>query len=907
MSNDLNNTEEDNDIFITQPDPLPEEERVVTSGNMEEDGDAKLDESKLNSGSDKSAGLIPKPVPKGGGTRTTAGPEPMSSNTISIKRRPDERKEKESLEEEKERTIKIFCYNCEQKLDLTSLEPFSTVNCPSCQSEIIVPKWFDNYLLEEFGGRGGMATVYRALDLTLDREVAIKILAPDVASEAERKNLFLHEARTGATINHYGVLPIYTCGEYENQPYIVMQYMSGGSLDNILEDTNKRPPPNEIFKWIRDVAEGLDNARRHGIIHHDIKPGNIMLDADRNAKIGDFGISQALHDARSQKISKLTTSWASPHYVSPEKIVTGKEDYMGDIYSLGATFYHLLTGHTPFELDDVDELIRYRLENDPVDPRKHCPEIPQPISELVLAMMSRSPGLRPSYRDIITVLNSYLKKHGKKHKSEKKENKGNNKKRKKLFAGAKIKQKKLDSLFGHSGRKPNISILLLIHLLFWVLILGLGYYLWQNGYFDRYLSRILSRNTPDDCLPEATKLFSIGDSLNAASVAELVFNNEKADINAKKQSAIQLALAAYLNDDNGQAKNQCAIILERLVSAGMDENDSSLAIIQYLSNDGIPSQSLKARLENEEYLKLLGAMAVYLRNIYNHDSEIELLKSSGYYHYISEVLPPEYWGNAWKGRVPLWIEWMESGKGNPSQLEPLIVKNKLKIKPLPQQESNVRSHRTVPEREDFLEPDDNISEDFSSTNIDDLTAEWLEANRDFALNRPRPENYSFNEEELKSYLAGIPEDKRDGEKKRLQQITELKSYLCTLMMRMPYETNRIRLKNGKILQGGSVMANPNYLSLRAQGNRPRSRIEWLALSFEQYLDFFEYYTKIRINIESERKSSRSKQRLEGARDYLRLAILCDWYKHYPDAVKYAQKAASVDPRIKKDIRRYLLE
>ncbi|MCK5845700.1 MAG: serine/threonine protein kinase, partial [Victivallales bacterium] len=288
---------------------------------------------------------IPKPIPRGGSTTALPEDEPLSEDTIHIDRSTIIDTQASSQDElDPQKRLKIFCYNCGQKLDLTDMTPFSKINCPSCSSEIIVPRWFDNYLLEELCGVGGMAVVYRGLDLALDREVAIKILNRESAESPGQNKLFLHEARTVATLNHFAILPIYTCGEYEGQAYFVMQYMSGGSLDvEIANAKGEGLLVDEACKWLKDIAEGLDNAKRHGIIHHDIKPGNFMLDSERNAKIGDFGISQALHDKSSEELAKLAASWGSPQYVSPEKIETGVESHLGDIYSLGATFYHVLT------------------------------------------------------------------------------------------------------------------------------------------------------------------------------------------------------------------------------------------------------------------------------------------------------------------------------------------------------------------------------------------------------------------------------------------------------------------------------------------------------------------------------------------------------------------------------------
>ncbi|MBO7146487.1 MAG: serine/threonine protein kinase [Lentisphaeria bacterium] len=306
------------------------------------------------------------------------------------------------------RTIKIFCHKCQQKLDVTGIEPFSKIECPVCNEMLIIPKWFGQYLLEEPCGIGGMSNVYRALDVTLDREVAIKILNEEILPESERSNIFLNEARTTATINHYSVIPIYTCGIYEKQTYIVMQFMRGGTLETKLELSEEPLPCEDVAQWIHDVAEGLESAMRHGIVHHDIKPANIMLDEDGNAKIGDFGIAQSLLEAADNAVNSTTDTWVSPLYVSPEKISTGKETQAGDIYSLGATFYHLLTGVPPFMHEHLEELIWCRTRENPKPPIQLRHDIPPVLNALIISMMHRYPEQRPSYTEIIKVLSSYL-------------------------------------------------------------------------------------------------------------------------------------------------------------------------------------------------------------------------------------------------------------------------------------------------------------------------------------------------------------------------------------------------------------------------------------------------------------------------------------------------------------------
>ena len=307
------------------------------------------------------------------------------------------------------RKIKIACPGCGQKLDVTEMPAFARISCPACELPLIVPKWFNNYLLEEPEGKGGMATVYRALDVALDREVAIKIFDPDLASRGVSPNLFLHEARIAATVNHPAVVPIYSCGEWDGAAYIVMQYMGGGTLERRLKNSGGRLPVMETCRWIRDVCEGLECALENRVIHHDVKPANMLLDLESGVKISDFGLSQVISGSSASSFLDASTMWLSPQYVSPEKVLTGDEGPKGDVYSLGASFYHLLTGQLPFQDDDMKKLVQMRTDSDPVSPDLVRPEITPAIALLVLDMMKRDPDARPSYQAIINRINDALR------------------------------------------------------------------------------------------------------------------------------------------------------------------------------------------------------------------------------------------------------------------------------------------------------------------------------------------------------------------------------------------------------------------------------------------------------------------------------------------------------------------
>lgn len=309
--------------------------------------------------------------------------------------------------------VKIFCHQCRQKLDVTKLKPFEKVSCPTCSAELIVPKWFNSYLLEERCGSGGGAVVYRSLDPTLDREIAIKIFSQK-ATTPQFAEIFLHEGRVAASLNHPNIVPIYSCGQFEDQCFLVMQYMADGSLDDQIKN-NSSLKITQVLKWMLDIAGALQVALQSGVVHHDVKPANILLDAEGNVKITDFGLSYALNDVKSQSLLSELATFGSPDYVSPEKLSFGFEDSKGDIFSLGVTFYELLTGKKPFEkaIDDEEDILEVRASVPVAMPHELRPEISLKLSRFVMSMLEEDPIKRPEYDEIISELKNFLEKYSK--------------------------------------------------------------------------------------------------------------------------------------------------------------------------------------------------------------------------------------------------------------------------------------------------------------------------------------------------------------------------------------------------------------------------------------------------------------------------------------------------------------
>lgn len=295
--------------------------------------------------------------------------------------------------------LKIACPSCTQKLDTTGYEPFEEVACPTCGCVILVPKPFGEFLLEEKIGRGGMAVVYRALDMTLHRDVAIKVLDETIAAEEGASGRFLREGRAAAAISHINVVPIYSSGEAEGLPYLVMQYMEGLSLDRQISKAKQPIPLRFCLRAGAEAARGLEAALREGIIHHDVKPANILIDADGVAKVGDFGLAQLFGDDGHG--DEETNQWATPYYVSPEKVRDGREDYRGDIYSLGATLYHLIAGVPPFSGGSERAVMDARLEVPAPPLERHREGLPPAVLEIIHSMLRRDRDNRPQDYDTI--------------------------------------------------------------------------------------------------------------------------------------------------------------------------------------------------------------------------------------------------------------------------------------------------------------------------------------------------------------------------------------------------------------------------------------------------------------------------------------------------------------------------
>jgi hypothetical protein len=250
---------------------------------------------------------------------------------------------------------------------------------------------FGRYEIKGELGRGGMASVYHAYDPRFERDVAIKVLPREFLHDPQFRARFEREAKTVAMLEHPAIVPVYDFGEEEGQPYIVMRYMSGGSMT---ERINKGPMPlDEIVKTISRLAPALDAAHAKGIIHRDLKPGNVLYDQYENAFLSDFGI------ARLTQASTVTLTGGAilgtPAYMSPEQVAGGGTiDGRSDIYAMGVILYQMLTGKTPYQADTAAKLMMMHILEPVPRVLDEKEDLPPDFDAVIEKAMAKSPDER---------------------------------------------------------------------------------------------------------------------------------------------------------------------------------------------------------------------------------------------------------------------------------------------------------------------------------------------------------------------------------------------------------------------------------------------------------------------------------------------------------------------------------
>ncbi|WP_242910721.1 Stk1 family PASTA domain-containing Ser/Thr kinase [Actinomadura terrae] len=252
------------------------------------------------------------------------------------------------------------------------------------------------YELDTVIGRGGMAEVYRARDLRLDRVVAVKTLRSDLARDPTFQARFRREAQSAASLNHPSVIAVYDTGEDmigdTSIPYIVMEYVDGSTLRDLLRE-NRALLPDKALEITDGILRALDYSHRGGIVHRDIKPANVMMTRAHEVKVMDFGIARAMADSAAT-MTQTAQVIGTAQYLSPEQARGERVDARSDIYSTGCVLYELLTGKPPFTGDSPVAIAYQHVREEPVPPSQVDPDIPQWADAIVLKAMAKDAAHR---------------------------------------------------------------------------------------------------------------------------------------------------------------------------------------------------------------------------------------------------------------------------------------------------------------------------------------------------------------------------------------------------------------------------------------------------------------------------------------------------------------------------------
>ncbi len=280
-----------------------------------------------------------------------------------------------------------FDRTCEQHPDLRDLLTkvlYTRFSRALVRRDLTIGKYFVTRVL----GRGGASIVYHGTHTTLGMPVAVKMLRHNMAMDASFVEEFRNEAKAIAQLNHDNIVKVYDVEELFRTFFIVMEHVNGRTLEYILQREEKRPLP-EFLDILLQVCAGLNHAHEKGMIHRDIKPGNILVQKDNRAKIVDFGLACAPGTQSAQ-------AKGSPFFASPEQIKRKPMDQRSDIYSLGVTAYEMFTGQKPFGGSTMNEILKQALSGEIRDPREVVPDLPEELSTFIVDATRLEPRERPA-------------------------------------------------------------------------------------------------------------------------------------------------------------------------------------------------------------------------------------------------------------------------------------------------------------------------------------------------------------------------------------------------------------------------------------------------------------------------------------------------------------------------------
>ncbi len=290
---------------------------------------------------------------------------------------------------------KKFCGDCGQPL-----VSGQTKESPAKQP-VSIPTSFagGRYQVKKFLGEGGKKKVYLAHDTTLDRDIAFALIKTEKLDETGKTRIKREVKAMGRLGDHPNIVTVYDFGDHEGQPFIVLPLLPGGDVEGLIKKApDHKLPLDKALEIAKAVCKGLEFAHAKGIVHRDIKPGNVWLSADGTAKIGDFGLAVAVELSRLTKSGMMV---GTVSYMPPEQAMGGKVTIKADLYSLGAMLYEMVTGRPPFVGDDSVSIIGQHINTPPVSPAWHRADLPPALDTLIMQLLEKDPQKRPESATVI--------------------------------------------------------------------------------------------------------------------------------------------------------------------------------------------------------------------------------------------------------------------------------------------------------------------------------------------------------------------------------------------------------------------------------------------------------------------------------------------------------------------------
>jgi serine/threonine protein kinase len=280
----------------------------------------------------------------------------------------------------------------------------------AAQADKALPmEFFGEYKLLEKLGEGGMGAVYKARETLADRIVALKVLRKNLAGNAGFAERFTREAKLAGSLQHPNIVACHNTGVERGVQFIVMEFVEGETMKTRLKNAGGKLPEREVLKLIREIAAGLGHAHERGIVHRDVKPDNVLLGKDGSVKVSDFGTAKSFLDEESLTQSGIIIG--TPHYISPEQVRADKViDHRADLYALGGTMYHALTGHVPFDAPTALDIMRRHLHDELDSPADLTPGLSMGTLQIVTKLMAKLPSQRyQSADELIEDIDQVLK------------------------------------------------------------------------------------------------------------------------------------------------------------------------------------------------------------------------------------------------------------------------------------------------------------------------------------------------------------------------------------------------------------------------------------------------------------------------------------------------------------------